>query len=112
MSKIVKSLKPGQLWRWTFDLSDGSWFLQPVSDEARNSLISRRGIVTIKYNDLFCIISTIDSGPFQYYDPARERKPQLEWCIVMIKDTLCWMDVSFFTAKDHRSSVVQLISDV
>ncbi len=106
-------LKPGQLWRWTFNFAGGEWFLVRITEKARNSLDSR-SIITIKRDDLFSIVSTSDPGPYQFYDPSMNHRRKIKWCTIMLKDWLCWMDVAYFEVKKDNTQdpIVELISDV
>jgi len=97
-------IKPGQLWRWEFQVNDGWWMFSTVTSSARENFLDyTQEQVMIKRGDTFVVIVPDDPGPAMVpgsnipmldegglmTSPAQ---PPKRWHVVMLHGKLVWMD--------------------
>lgn len=101
---------PGQLWRWDFDVHDGWWMFELVTESRRHSIVSD-GVATLERGDTFMIVVVDDSGPHEFDLPTQDGLGQTicdlpaRWHVVLIKNQLAWI-------KHDDLLVSTLITDV
>lgn len=91
-------IEVGQMWKWNFNVGEGWWLLQAVSDAARREWKPNDNEV-IRKNDVFIVVCTDDSGPApamkENWDQATETwtlisKPARHH-VVLFHDRLVWI---------------------
>ena len=89
---------PGQMYVWTFDVLDGTWPMQLVTEEGRNSFYGAYS--TIEQGACFIIITVDDQGPPRPLIPDYDDHGDLvayvpqekRWHVVLTKDKLFWFE--------------------
>jgi len=92
---------PGQLWRWAFEVNDGFWLWQRVTEAGRVGPNESHEVVEV--DDLFMVMAVDDTGPYELpnFDPATgEFKPVYRWHVVLLRDTLYWFRHDWFGCSE------------
>lgn len=85
-----QQVKPGQMWRWDFQLFDGVWFLGVVSSEAK--LNGNIKMAEIRRGETFVVVATDDEGPaILVFDENGLMAPRPMHHVVMLRGTLVWI---------------------
>lgn len=109
------AIRPGQLWRWNFEVKDGTWFFEVVTSSSRNGFLTDQQHVIIKRGDTFTVTACDDPGPARipgmdlpmldvsgFMSPAQ---PPKRWHVVLLGGKLVWIDHESFEQAE-------LITDV
>jgi len=97
---------PGQLWKWnnspflwgdTATTSDGSYYLEPVSEARRQFEVpvdDSGGYRLIMPGDTFLIVTVNDPGP--WIDKVSVSSKRNCWHVALLNDSLVWISQSSF----------------
>lgn len=99
---IIADPVPGQMYAWEFEVLNGDWFIEYVTDVRRQQTFGGRNGL-IKRGDLFTIITLDDPGPQQLPEYNEHGVPtvvKMRFHTALLHDSLFWIEHSFlFFAK-------------
>ena len=101
--------RPGQLWRWVFDVNgDGWWIVSRVTEQGRTQLLG--SYMTLKLGDLVTVVTLNDPGPYQSLnlDEYGLIAPRKRWHVALLNDALIWVEDAWF----DDANIIELVRDV
>lgn len=93
------AIVPGQLWCWAFDVGDGSWWCQRVTERARETFDTNGTFIS--RGDIITIINVDDTGPHTSAYAALDNAAgaglaHKRWHVALVRHTLVWMEDHWF----------------
>lgn len=107
--KKIPDVRPGQLWQWQFNVGTGWWSFRRVTSKARLSFVHVSSVF-MNRGDVFTIVATEDDGPFQLHVHSVTEglvySPPKRWHVVLIGDTLAWIEHPWLEQCELLTDVV------
>jgi hypothetical protein len=98
---VEHELRPGQLWVWAFEHSNGWWPFEVVTSSRRSKPFEVGPMVVLNNGDTFMVVSPDDDGPAQQMTMSYDENGLIErispskpkrWHVVLAKGVCIWIE--------------------